>query len=367
MQRTLLMVLVLITGSVTVSLAGSGTRLWNSAMTYHHGFLIAHHPKMAHLQTGKVNAIEFEAGRQTDGSMPWHHYYNFPSVGISVSYWDLSNSTVLGNVISVAPYLDLRLNNDSRVGIYLKAACGIGLISEKFDADENYKNNAVSTTVNANLMIHPSVQFSITDRISLRTGPSLTHFSNGSVRVPNLGLNLLTWKASLRMDLGNELISVERKEMPFSRNKWWFIYAGGFKKEIYPIEGEHYYALTIGCEFMKRITPKSAIGAGADYFYDEALLYKFEERDVEVTNNLEASRLGIKLNYELLFNRYSLLFNTGVYVLSKIYNDGYIYSRIGMRYRFTDHFSGLLQLKTHFGKADFLEVGLGYRLYRKDE
>jgi hypothetical protein len=367
MPRAILTILIIFSASSTLLGAGYGDVQWNSAITYHHGFLIAHHPKMQHLQTGKVNAMEIELGKRTDGSKPWHHYFNFPSVGVSFSYWDLSNSTVLGNIVSISPYLDLKLNKGSKVGIYLKAGCGIGLISEKFDADNNYKNIAVSTHVNANAMIHPSIQFRITDNVYLRTGPSLTHFSNGSYQVPNLGLNLMTWKASLRMNLGNQNSGIERKDIPYDKNRWWFIYAGGFKKEIYPIEGEPYYAVTLGGEYMMRITPKSAIGLGADYFYDEALFYKFEEQDIEVNSDLEASRLGLKFCYEMLFNRYSLLFNTGVYVVSKIYNDGYIYSRIGMRYRFSDQFSGILQLKTHFGKADFMELGIGYRIKRNEK
>jgi len=331
----------------------------------HYGFLIAHHPKMVHLQTGNVKGMELEFSKKMNGSKPWNHYFNFPTQGISIGYWSLANENYLGNIIAVVPYIDFPLFSGSKVQLNFKFGVGLGYVSKTFDAKENYKNNAIGSHFNGNILLHPTLVFPIGKNLIFKTGPAVTHFSNASVAVPNLGLNLMTWKGTIKYQLGNYKPKSAREIVPFTKNTWWFIYATGSIKEIYPPEGPKYWAMTIGAERMKRFSPKSAWGFGADYFYDESMHQKFDERDIETSSKLDASRLGVKLGYELLLDRVSLIFNTGFYLYSKLNNDGRIYSRIGMRYHLSNRFSGVLQLKTHFGKADFMEVGLGYRINRK--
>jgi hypothetical protein len=50
----------------------------------------------------------------------------------------------------------------------------------------------------------------------------------------------------------------------------------------------------------------------------------------------------------------------GVYLKDNFHTDDTIYTRIGCRYQFKNGLTSSFNLKTHFGRADYLEFGLGY-------
>ena len=56
----------------------------------------------------------------------------------------------------------------------------------------------------------------------------------------------------------------------------------------------------------------------------------------------------------------------GAYIRDYYKPEDPVYHRIGMRYQFTNGLVANFTLKTHFGRADYLELGLGYTLnYKK--
>jgi len=58
------------------------------------------------------------------------------------------------------------------------------------------------------------------------------------------------------------------------------------------------------------------------------------------------------------------VFQMGVYMYSNLATVGSFYHRMGGRYLVYKNFFGTVILKTHFAKADFLEVGVGWMLLR---
>ena len=73
------------------------------------------------------------------------------------------------------------------------------------------------------------------------------------------------------------------------------------------------------------------------------------------------TQLGIRGGYTLHIDQMQLFLQTGVYVLDTYQKDGLLYSRVGLRYYFTEHMAVNLSLKTHLFRADYAEFGLAYR------
>jgi hypothetical protein len=60
-----------------------------------------------------------------------------------------------------------------------------------------------------------------------------------------------------------------------------------------------------------------------------------------------------------------MLFENGYYLYNRYKDDGNIYSRLCLRYHFSDRYFAVLNLKSHFAKADYWEYGIGMRLKSK--
>jgi hypothetical protein len=136
-------------------------------------------------------------------------------------------------------------------------------------------------------------------------------------------------------------------------------------KEIYPVNGPEYFAFTLYADRSFQVTRKSSFGAGADVFYDQSDKHNLEEDSGEPVSTAEAMKVGLHGSYELNISRISFTFNMGAYLYAKYTIAGNIYHRIGTRYRFSDRMFACFNLKTHFGKADLVEWGLGYTISQR--
>jgi hypothetical protein len=58
----------------------------------------------------------------------------------------------------------------------------------------------------------------------------------------------------------------------------------------------------------------------------------------------------------------AIMLNLGINLSGADKSDGYVYEKLALRYGFTKNIFCSLTLKALYGKADFLTLGLGYRL-----
>jgi len=89
--------------------------------------------------------------------------------------------------------------------------------------------------------------------------------------------------------------------------------------------------------------------------------------DTNYKNPLGATSSGIHLGHTLKFNRFSFTYQIGTYTHVKDKSDGTVYNVFAFRYRFAKHWFANLSMKTHLGKADFIGVGLGLVLFKKNK
>ncbi|MBL0341914.1 MAG: acyloxyacyl hydrolase [Bacteroidetes bacterium] len=331
------------------------------SLTAHRGFLIAHRPLIAPLQKDNVHGLEGNIKLRTDGSQNWQKIYGYPEMGLSFAIWDLGNKEKLGIGFTVVPYLDFPLSKGNKHAFDLKFGWGIGYVEKTFDASENYKNVAIGSHLNCALMLQPQYKLKISEKLKFGAGLSLTHFSNGSITTPNLGINLSSITASIIYNLG-EKVHIKDPQLPtFIKSTRVTIFGSGSVKQVYPAQGKNFFACTLSGNITRQKTRKSGIGGGADIFYDQSIHQKLEERDLKLNNSLETLKAGIHGSYELVISDVSLMLSMGGYLYTKLKNDGYFYHRIAVRYRINKKMFVCMNLKSHWGKADYIEWGIGFR------
>ncbi len=136
-----------------------------------------------------------------DPSRIWSVFYNYPSVGVTVSYTYLGHQEILGNALTVMPFITLSTSKKQAGAFYFKLGLGASYFTKYYDAEQNPTNLAIGSHVTWAFESTVHYNVFVTPRISLSIGAGLIHNSNGHAQLPNLGLNALLLSFSSRFYL----------------------------------------------------------------------------------------------------------------------------------------------------------------------
>jgi hypothetical protein len=328
----------------------------------HYGFILSHHKHTRYIAEGHFFMQELSAFKETDGQHDWEHIYNFPDIGFSFIATNLGHSTYIGNASGLFPFLNFPLTKKNNFSQSLRVGFGIGLIEKPFDVRTNYKNIMLGSRINNCTNLLYQISWDI-NRFKVSGGLSFTHFSNGSVKKPNKGINIPTAHVGLAYCLDQELQQTKRREKKklsdSARYTIDLILMNGIH-DAYLTETSHFYTWNISGDISRQISEKSKLGAGLDLFYNGA----HKEADSNTSNTLSYMKPGIHIGHELIIARLSFIIQMGVYLYGKDMTEGIAYHRLAWRYSLSDHIKIGLNLKSHYAKAECLEFGIGYTILK---
>lgn len=340
------------------------SKLWIEARG-HYGFVAPHHDNIVHLTSQHFGMTELNLFMRTNGDNYWEQQHKYPLKGISFLYTDLGGNPYLGRAAAVIPYLNFQLTKGQKVGLWFRFGVGAGYLSRRFDRTENHKNIAIGSHFNAAIQMMYELRWRIVPRLDFCAGLGLTHFSNGAIKVPNLGINIFTLSSGLAYKLNRtELPRKVSETTEVLDRKWEFSAFAVFGfSELYAAYGPKYYAFMFSGSALKPIghRGKRKIGIGLDISWDAAVVESMLRISQEFSHPAEAIRPGLSFTHRMDFSRLSILMQLGFYPYTKYKDDGYIYDRLALQYRFGKHYMIHLGLKTHLFKADMIEYGVGYR------
>lgn len=326
----------------------------------HYGFLIRHHNYIGHLVQGHVKAGDLSFFEKRSGKKIWEQLYKYPQTGVTLSFFDLANPKQLGNLYGLYPYINFPFIRNENLSFNVKVGTGISYVTKKFETLENHKNIAIGSHFNALIVLRLNSQIRIYKSLLWETGLGITHFSNGAFQMPNLGLNIVTastgfvFSSPCKNYMADTILPVEKV-------KEFNIEIGAGFSEKQPIGGKKYIAAVISVNRVKQISHKSKLGYGADIFYNSTNIPVMEEDSIFIKNKFQNIQPGAKFCYELILGRLSIPLEMGVYVYSKIKSNGPVYNLFGLKYEVSKNLTAAFILKTHFAKADFAHIRLGYR------
>ena len=329
----------------------------------HYGFLLAHHPNIVHLVRHTVG-FEISLSRQTIGRKLWQQYFNYPQTGFSYIFLDFNNPGILGEAHALMAFINLPSKRTEHFQFSFRMAAGLGYLTKKYERVENYKNDVIGSHINAAIQFNFESRYKLSQHLAFNFNVGLTHFSNGSFKTPNLGINNPSANAGFtyRVQSTKEFIKSEIHQ-PVKSHEIDLLYATGIK-EISPPTGAQYFSHTISSTFLTTNGLKFRRGPGLDLFYDVSLKLAFDRLDKN-SDGLRILRSGIHYDVEMMLDRLTVLFNAGVYWLDQYKDDGAIYDRVGFKYLVSKNLFVNLTLKTHFAKADYVECGIGWK-FKKD-
>jgi hypothetical protein len=325
----------------------------------HYAFLMSHHNHMRILTEQHFPIYQLNLFKYGNHGKEWQKLYNYPQYGLSIIYSPLSSPNYMGYGFGIVPFLNFPMYQNNRFSANFFVGSGIGFIEKPFHITENYKNEAIGSRLNAVLMGQTDLRYRISQNADISAGISITHFSNGKARTPNLGINNVGIFAGYahHFPVKKEIKSIKSTE----EDKLWennFFFSASMK-QIYPVGGKNYLYTAYSLNTKRILNKKRKIGAGIDVFYDYSDRAHFKNKGFD-NPDITYIKPAIYALHDYRLGKMSIFIHIGTYLYAfdKNQHVGMIYDRVGIQYYFNDLISSLIALKTHYATADCIEMSI---------
>ncbi len=339
-------------------------------------------------------SASLQYGIETDGRKLWQQIYGYPTWGFGYYGVNFFDSEELGTPSAIYAFINAPIiKRFKRWSLNYEVGFGLTYNWKKFDIETNPFQYAIGSNNTVFIDAGLNVDIMLGKRFNFTGGFTFTHFSNGAVRVPNLGINLVAPRVSLKYMFKDRPEFIVQ-EIPKYKRDWEYIvlFAAsskqlGFKvtsNEDTTYVAETYGVFTISTGVNRQISHKVKFGLGADIGYDGSYnsYIKYENNETtEKVNAADGNKLSIGFygSFELVINKLSVIIQPGWYVYREEWKipdspapegvsyprrkPGNSYQRIGLKYHvFENVFAGINVRAYDFSIADYIEWNIGYRI-----
>lgn len=348
---------------------------WGIEPVICYGKIIKHTPKFTYTPPSGSGGINCNIIYKTYGKRIWHQWQHYPTLGLNFGYYDFGNEEVLGKAFTFFPNITVRLGGNDKLNYNFMFGSGIAYLNRYFNYLTNPQNNSIGSSLNNISSFQFDARLRIKKELSIFGGFGLTHFSNGTSSLPNLGINLIG------LNLGVQYIPnpVEKKDyIPSSEsakpNKRFGLSAhgdiafiertvpGGPKYPIYIASLAGTYAISKVNHFMIGLNYEN--NKSDYYFYLNSTGASTEEEAKTLSTQWMAF-----IADEFYFYPFSFVLEAGNYIDGdKAYPLNKIYTKLSFRYYVVSNINSdtrvylAIHLKAHKFNAQYISWGLGITL-----
>lgn len=303
---------------------------------------------------------------QNPGYTDWQKVYRGPYYGIGLSVGKFSEPKEIGTPLSIYGILGIPIKRWKKLELYTEFQFGIAGNWKQYDYINNPKNLVIGSGITLHVDLGINAFYPITKNIDLGAGMNFTHFSNGGIKLPNLGFNLCTASLELKYHLSGRpnVRSIPAPGRLRRSNDLYFMIGYSLHQfHRYETNPVYYAVAGISAIYSPQLSNAFRLGVGTDINYWGGLTTPPPEK---TNSNLYSKNLttGIILQPEIIVGKLTLVGGVGIYAYHpKFGNFKKTYNRLGVRYEFYRNFSiGVNVRAIDFSVAQFLEFNLGYRI-----
>ncbi len=369
--------------------SSSDSRFGYFQMIYHTGVYWTRTQYLTKQFEDGYRAIEARIGFQTTGRKYWHQLNNYPSYGFGIHYADLiagPRDNIVANPFSAFVFYSaprIRLNKFS---LNTDLSMGLSYVSLIHDPVTNPTNDVIASHINLYFDFNVNLIYMLSDRIDLKAGYGVTHYSNGRIHMPQKGVNNWGWDLGLsyhfkrsrgaatqiflqgdpekKASVRPELIRTTAPEFVAFREIQ-LMYGAGVvdHHRLGDLEGVHYYSSSFTADYALVFHPRMGISFGTDVLYDGSLAAEFKDIPPDEVTTFQKMYFGSHLGYHFYIGSVTIIANMGTYFFQQSYERGFWFIRAGGRVRLTDHLHTQICIKTKNGlRSDWIEWGLATSL-----
>ncbi|MBI9067590.1 MAG: acyloxyacyl hydrolase [Salinivirgaceae bacterium] len=322
------------------------------------GKILAHREDMNHIVSEPYYGQELRIGHQTTGDNYWEGIYNYPTYGFGL-YSGYFNNSIIGSPFAIFPYIDVPFFRKESFSVNWSLGCGVVFNLNEYDSISNPENFAIGTDVNAYIDMSFSLRYKISSQFELGAGVKAQHFSNGAMRHPNLGLNIVNGQITASYLLGDKQLFTKNEIKPVYKDyEFVGMYAFGIRGKSAEEPDTKYLNHTLSLAFNKRVTQKRTLEVGADIFYNEYIIEDFDQEE-NVTNQ-QLMSYSVFAGSSLIINKFRWVVQLGYYVHRWVEYSKPVYERVALRYYITPNIFANASIKAHYAKAQCFEWGIGF-------
>ncbi|MBI3512368.1 MAG: acyloxyacyl hydrolase [Bacteroidetes bacterium] len=327
----------------------------------HDGMILAQHNYIRDMVGGNSTAIEVNFSRPVCGKKIWHCIYHCPEVGVTFVGVQFANPAVLGNGFSFYPFINFNIAQGKIIALKFKVGTSLGYVTKKYGED-NPTNIMIGSNMNGFVNLRLNAQIRLSEKWRIETGIGMTHFSNGAMKLPNLGINMVSFNLGLGYHFG-ENNKMQMPDTVICRVRTFHVvtYASVGWAALTRGDSKKYTAGVVSINYETFNGKKIKWNAGAEVLYDGSLYERYKsDTIIGLANPVQNVQVGVKAGFALVVGRLSMPVEMGYYAYSRV--PYHFFHRIGLRYQINDHFVASLTLRTRWAHADFFEFGFGYSI-----
>jgi hypothetical protein len=327
------------------------------------GFILPFCEALEYVIQDEIYGFDLSLSFPTYGKDYWEKLYNHPRTGIGYSFWSLGNDQILGKAHSLYGYVNFPVFKPTgKFSFNYQVSLGGAYLTKRFNLYENHLNRAIGTHLNLYVRLGIDGKIKLLPRCELLIEAGVTHFSNGKIKSPNYGINVSSFSLGLNYLLNNKEIALQEPEIP-RIEKWYVqsvIYSAGSK--VYDnLIGKRYFLSSLSYNLERLIDHKKKFGLGADFFYDGAISEALASEDGTPEKDFsKLIRFGLHASYAVRYKQLIMGIQFGHYLYSKYDDLSPFYNRLSVQYLLTKKILWNIAIKSHWGKADCMECGIGY-------
>lgn len=313
------------------------------------------------------NGIDFRLGfRLTDPDNVYSNVYRRPYIGVGF-YTSTFHNQDIGKPSALYFFITVpfTFEKNKKLTFSYSGAFGLSYNFNPYDSIDNPTNLFIGSKKNCYFHFGFVMNYRLTDRFAMNFTTGIKHFSNGSMKKPNTGINLIPFTIGISYKLNKQDILLEKREIPkYKPHNIWNISVSVGSKHYDKDDTRNYLKMTYNVGYLRQFSYTSRIGAGIDFFYSAPHEYSNKPGPPNA-----AFSVALAGAYEwVINNNLSVPLGIGIYLKRHEKNEEIkpFYERAGMKYRFNNNIFLAVTIKAHGSKADFFEWTIGYAL-QKDQ
>lgn len=258
-------------------------------------------------------------GMQHNDSLNWVKQLRNPYTGLILQVANHGNVEKIGHTISLLPYIEkpILLKNEK---LKLLTAIGIAYHTKKYDFNENWQNKAISTDFTYAFRLGVYYDIFQKNNFQSRLNINYLHYSNGHIQWPNNGINTLALGLNISYDGFNKTTNpiektLSKKDIKKDKQSFFSVQTGIGEHALYRFYNYRRSVHSLDFMYGKIYNKTHKIGLGLymrhytnnyKYIKEGNNLVSQEYASLQKNPFLNASSLGIALNYEFLMQHVAI-------------------------------------------------------------
>lgn len=334
---------------------------WSFGVQNIQAFLFIHDKAISYMKGTRANGIQIDLNRVRLDETAFSYAQRKFNSGFSLQFMHFNNP-LLGNALNASYFMEPFLIDKPRFSLRVRAAGGLGYATNPFNTNTVDSDNITySTHINGYLGLGLMAYVKAGKKINIFASATYSHFSNGNVKNPNLGVNF----PNVGIGLNYTFLKNEKPigKLFFYPEKWRFdLILFGSNKSLSARKHMRFWVYGMGAQ----VTYKSGKIHGWTFAAEalEDLSNKFYLGDRYWDRDLNSKMAGLMIGHEFLFNRCIFSQQLGYWVFKDNPEFFRAYHRWGISYKLNKEIRVGLNLNASLQKAYFIDARLTYSLYR---